>query len=179
MRNIVMKEQHPPQGKKQHNPKRPSFVHEAVTLKEYKELVADETERLVVVRFYARWCRACAAVEPYFYRLAKSMPNVKFVETPVLEENSNLHCGLGVPSLPFAHIYSPSLGLVEELRMSKKEFKNFHKVLQTYVEGECSDLEMDPETGMFLSPFTHNHQHHDDSQVEAEENVAIAHHQER
>ena len=131
----------------------PSFVHEVVSLNEYKEVVADERDRLVVVRFYARWCRACKAIEPYFYRLAKSMPNVKFVQVPVEESNANLHQGLGVPFLPFAHIYSPSLGLVEELRMSKKDFSNFHNILKTYVAGECSDLEMDPETGMFLSPF--------------------------
>lgn len=149
MRNLVLNEER----KKVHNPNRPSFVHEAVTLQEYKEIVGDEKKRLVVVRFYAKWCRACKAAEPYFYRLAKSHPDVKFVEVPVLEENANLHQGLGVPALPFAHIYSPTVGLVEELRMSKKEFKTFHSILETYIAGECSDLEADPETGMYSSPY--------------------------
>jgi thiol-disulfide isomerase/thioredoxin len=139
--------------KSKHNPAKPAFVEEAVSLKEYKQLVADEHERLVVVRFYAKWCRACKAVEPLFYRMAHSMPDIKFVEVPVLEENANLHQGLGVPALPFAHIYSPTAGLVEELRMCKKEFKTFQSVVENYREGRCTNLELDPETGMFSSPY--------------------------
>jgi hypothetical protein len=44
-------------GRSKINPSKPAFVHEAVTLQSYKELVADEHEKLVVVRFYAKWCR--------------------------------------------------------------------------------------------------------------------------
>ena len=100
--------------------------------------------------------QACKAVEPLFYRMALAMPDVKFVEVPVQENNVNLHQGLGVPSLPYAHIYSPTAGLVEELRMVKGHFKTFHKIVETYREGQCTDLEMDPETGLFLSPFRLN-----------------------
>jgi len=134
------------------NPHKPSFVHEAISLSEYKALVADERERLVVVRFYAKWCSACKRVEASFYRMAREMPDVKFVEVPVLEENANLHQGLGVPALPFCHVYSPTAGLVDELRMSKKEFKTFQQVVNTYREGQCTDLEIDEETGLFSSP---------------------------
>lgn len=163
MRNMVLRQQEAElqqfsstqsaPKKSKHNPAKPAFVEEAVSLKEYKKIVADEHEKLVVVRFYAKWCRACKAAEPLFYRMAHSMPDIKFVEVPVLEENANLHQGLGVPALPFAHIYSPTVGLVEELRMAKKEFKTFQSVVETYREGECSDLELDPETGVFSSPF--------------------------
>ena len=174
MRNIVLKRE----GAERHtrlakgastgktsaiNPHKPPFVHEAVSLAAYKKLVADEDERIVVVRFYAKWCRACKAVEPSFYRMARSMPDVKFVEVPVLEENANLHQGLGVPALPFAHIYSPTAGLVEELRMTKKEFKTFQQVVNTYRNGECTELEMDRESGLFLSPFVNNNMVEDTS----------------
>lgn len=135
------------------NPHKPSFVHEAITLANYKTLVADETEKYVVVRFYAKWCRACKASEQSFYRMAQSMPDVKFVEVPVLESNANLHQGLGVPTLPFGHIYSPTSGLVEELRMAKKEFPKFQTVVTSYRDGACTDIAMDEETGLFLSPF--------------------------
>jgi thiol-disulfide isomerase/thioredoxin len=162
MRNLVLKQQQSELhkhgsnkvgNKSSINPIKPSFVEEAVSLSSYKILVADETERLVVVRFYAKWCRACKAVEPSFYRLAHSMPDVKFVEVPVLEENANLHQGLGVPALPFVHIYSPTAGLVEELRMTKREFRNFQSVIATYRDGQCELVEIDPETGMFSAPF--------------------------
>lgn len=149
------------------NPHKPPFVHEAVSLAAFKALVADEHDAIVVVRFYAKWCKACKAVEPSFYRLARSMRQqqqqqpesgntknpMKFVEVPVLEENANLHQGLGVSSLPFAHIYSPTAGLVEELKMTKKDFKTFQHAVHSYRDGECADLQMDEESGMFLSPY--------------------------
>lgn len=144
------------------NPRKPPSVHEVVSLQQYKQVVADEPDKLVVVRFYASWCRACLAVEPLFYRMANSMPDVKFVEVPVLEENANLHQGLGVPALPFGHIYHPKTGLVEELRIAKKEFKNFQAVVEMYRSAECNDLEIDPDSGMFVSPFSHH-----SSQVES------------
>jgi hypothetical protein len=62
---------------------------------------------------------------------------VKFVELPVTEQNANLHQGLGVPSLPYFHVYHPDGGLVEELRGSRKFFPRVRQALQTYVDGFC------------------------------------------
>lgn len=117
--------------------RRPNNVLVVNTLEEYKAVVADETEKIVVVRFYAKWCKACKAIGPSFYRLASTHPNVKFVEVPVTQQNANLHQGLGVSSLPFGHIYHPEVGLAEELRISKKFFARFETILQSYVYGSC------------------------------------------
>lgn len=120
---------------------RPPHVHLVSTLGDYKTLVADETERIVVVRFYAEWCRACKAIGPSFYRLANNdamtTARVKFVEVPLTKDNAFLHEGLGVPSLPFGHIYYPNVGLVEECKISKKHFRDFEARLTSYVRGEC------------------------------------------
>ena len=84
------------------------------------------------------WCRACKAIALFYKQLPKLYPNVKFVEVPLNAETGVLHQGLGVPSLPFGHIYHPEAGLVEERRISKKHFKEFRdQVLQSYVNGEC------------------------------------------
>lgn len=72
-----------------------------------------------------------------YYRLATKFTNVKFVEVPVNEENAALHQGLGVPSLPYGHIYSPSVGLVEELKISRPRISEFATKLQSYVVGSC------------------------------------------
>ena len=53
---------------------------------------------------------------------------------------------LGVPSLPFGHIYHPTGGLVEEAKISKKFFPNFSRAVNNYVEGAC-DLEEYNEPG--------------------------------
>jgi len=52
-------------------------------------------------------------------------------------DNSMLHQGLGIPSLPFGHIYHPESGLVEERKIAKKNFKIFEDVLESYVNGSC------------------------------------------
>jgi hypothetical protein len=48
-----------------------------------------------------------------------------------------LHQGLGVPSLPYGHIYHSAVGLVEELKLNKNVFNTFEEILATYVRGSC------------------------------------------
>jgi len=125
------------------NTRKPKNLHVATTLDEYKALVGDEKESIVIVRFFATWCKACKAIGPSFYRLAHTNPNIKFVEVPVTETNADLHQGLNVPSLPFAHIYHPTGGLVEEMRITKKQFRHFEDVVQQYVNGCCEVIDDD------------------------------------
>eukprot|EP00979_Chaetoceros_neogracilis_P016049 scaffold6860_cov297-Chaetoceros_neogracile.AAC.47 len=80
---------------------------------------------------------ACKAIAPAFYRLASTYKTALFIDVPVTAENANLHQGLGVTSLPFGHIYHPTGGLVEEIKISKKFFPNFARVLKSYVNGLC------------------------------------------
>jgi len=110
------------------------------TLDQFKNLLVEEKDRMVVVRWYATWCRACAAVKPKFYRLAnayRSRTDIVFVEVPVTEQNADLHQGLGVPTLPFSHIYYPGSGLTEELKMVKPHFKRFEETVRWYASGSC------------------------------------------
>lgn len=107
------------------------------TLEDYKKVVGGNKDKLIVVRFYAPWCKACKAIAPSYHRLALTFPHVSFIDVPATPSNANLHQGLGVPSLPYGHIYHPSGGLVEELKMSRKYFTNFAETLQTYIDGQC------------------------------------------
>ena len=115
----------------------PANVCTVETLEEYRAVVGEEDTKLVCVRFYAPWCKACKAVAPLFYHMANKFPNVVFVDVPVTDKNTNLHQGLGVPSLPFGHMYHPRSGLVEELRMTRKCIPSFATKLQSYVTGSC------------------------------------------
>jgi len=120
---------------------REGVVQTVSTLEEYKKVVADETEQIVVVRFYASWCKACQAIKSEYYRLAKQLDeqgsNIKFVEVPLTQNNAFLHQGLGVPTIPYGHIYHPTEGLVEEQSVSKKNFKAFKTKLNSYIIGSC------------------------------------------
>jgi thiol-disulfide isomerase/thioredoxin len=107
------------------------------TLEDFKRVVGNQKDQIVVVRWYAPWCKACKAIAPSYYRLATKFPNTLFVDIPVTPENANLHQGLGVPSLPYGHIYHPTGKLVEELKISRKYFPHFARTLMTYIEGRC------------------------------------------
>lgn len=108
------------------------------SLQDYKRVVGEERDRLVMVRFHATYCRACKAVTPHFYKLARAYPSVVFVDIPVTEQNAVLHQGLGVPSLPFCHLYHPTAGLVEEGSFTRKQVGAFQRKLRCYIQGKCA-----------------------------------------
>jgi thiol-disulfide isomerase/thioredoxin len=120
-------------------PPRIPTIQKVLSIDEYKKVVVEEKNVMVVVRFYAPWCRACKAISNRFRQQlpAKFGTSMKFVEVPLTKENAFLHEGLGVPSLPFAHVYHPDVGLVEERKINQKMFSEFVDVLQTYHQGYC------------------------------------------
>ena len=80
---------------------------------------------------------------PYFYKLAQTHQDIQFVEVPVTDKNANLHQGLGVPSLPYGHIYHPQGGLVEELKINRRHFPKFQKVVHSYAQTNCDLIDGD------------------------------------
>jgi thiol-disulfide isomerase/thioredoxin len=122
------------------------LVQEISTLQEYKDAVMGQ-DTLVVVKFYAPWCRACRAMAPGFNALTKRNSNhdhqgtsIKFVQVAMSDKTMNLFKGLSVPSIPFAHIYHPTGGLVEEQRLTRTELRRFQHVLADYQQESCSLL---------------------------------------
>ena len=82
----------------------------------YHALIADATEqnRIVVIKFYASWCRACKAMAPKFVRTAEDWPDIEFHEilfddnkklckvrrlAPPLLPSLSRHCHTRVPPL--------------------------------------------------------------------------------
>lgn len=141
--------------------KRHSVVKVVHTLDEFKNVLSNEGKnKIVIVRFYANWCKACKATKQYYYSLANRFNELKhnnicFVDVPITDKNVDLHQGLGIPSIPYGHIYIPDNNnnkdgqdhdhhegglIVEEFRMMKKVYKN-HKVstlLNWYTQGYCN-----------------------------------------
>ena len=67
-------------------------------------------------------------------KMAATKPETIFLDVPVTESNTNLHKGLGIESVPFAHVYHPERGLVEETKLSRETFSEFTDL----VEKHCS-----------------------------------------
>jgi thiol-disulfide isomerase/thioredoxin len=154
MKKIISKQQQ--QGKpqlKQTKTAPATNVREASTQDDYKALVGDETEKVTVVRFYAPWCRACHRTAPLFDRLAAAHPNVNFVKVPVSEDTKHVMAAMGVTKLPYGQIYHPIAGLAEELSMNKVAFRDFQRILDSYLDNECELPELSPYTKMYESPY--------------------------
>jgi len=137
MRTLVDRQQKQKVTRSTAKSNRPQNLQVVTKLNEYDKALKAANGRIVVVRFYAKWCKACKAVAPSYYRLANIYEDAVFIDVPVTEKNANLHQGLGVPSLPFGHIYHPSGGLVEEMKMSKRFFPKFARSVTAYVKGDC------------------------------------------
>mmetsp|Transcript_28112 Transcript_28112/g.68466 ORF Transcript_28112/g.68466 Transcript_28112/m.68466 type:complete len:272 (+) Transcript_28112:284-1099(+) len=142
MRGVLSKEKAKVRIATQKSQSMPRNVHEVETLDDFKALLSSCHNKLVVVRFYAPWCRACKAIQPIFYKLAHQFPHVVFVDVPCHDKNTNLHAGLGVPSLPYGHVYHPTSGLVEETKLSRKQFPQLARKLQSYVQERCDLAEV-------------------------------------
>lgn len=151
MRDLVFgkKERLAPSPRRRSGGKRPENIRTVESLQEYKAVVANEKERIVVVRFFATWCKACKAIAPGFYRLARNYPNVLFVEVPVTDHNAALHQGLGIPSIPYGHIYHPEAGLAEEVKINRKFFPRFESMVRWHVDGSCEAPD-----GEAVNPFS-------------------------
>eukprot|EP00571_Detonula_confervacea_P014278 CAMPEP_0172300642 /NCGR_PEP_ID=MMETSP1058-20130122/2672_1 /TAXON_ID=83371 /ORGANISM="Detonula confervacea, Strain CCMP 353" /LENGTH=245 /DNA_ID=CAMNT_0013010465 /DNA_START=60 /DNA_END=797 /DNA_ORIENTATION=+ len=132
-----------PKFLKRDSDKKSRTVQMVDTLEDYKRVVVDEQHQIVVVRFYAPWCKSCKAANPHFKKMASQhKTSVKFVEVPLTKETAYIHEGLGVESIPYGHIYHPEVGLVEEKKINRKVFKDFRESLDSYVRGSC-DLPME------------------------------------
>lgn len=112
----------------------PPNVRTVETLEEFKIAITDESSKVVVVRFYATWCRMCKAIEPMYYRVANKFSNVVFLDVPVIKgKNEDLFKELGVNTFPFAHIYFPTEGLMEEMKLTRGQIPIMIQKLQCFI----------------------------------------------
>jgi len=150
------------QDQKKRTERRQSFVKVVHTLEEFNDMLMHEQDSILIVRFFANWCKACKATTPLYYSLARKLhdsSNISFVDVPITDKNVDLHQGLNIPSIPYGHIYVPDAGLVEQFRMTKKGAFRNHKVdaiLSCYKQGFCNlivDDDDDADMDYCSSPY--------------------------
>lgn len=64
----------------------------------------EESNKVVVVDFFATWCGPCKMLAPVFEELAKEMPNVKFFKVDI-DESLDLARQYNVSSVPTIKIF--------------------------------------------------------------------------
>ena len=73
---------------------------------------AKDENKVVVIKFFASWCRACKAMAPKISRVAEDWPDIEFYEI-MFDDNKKLCKSLGIKILPFVEIVAGSAGKVE------------------------------------------------------------------
>lgn len=117
--------------------KRSNNMHTLVSLDEYNNMIEENKGKLVVVRFFSHYCKSCQAVSAMYNRLARRNPSVLFLDIPITKDNRNVAEALNITAVPFAHIISPRIGLVEEMRIGKRYWEDFEDTVYSYIDGYC------------------------------------------
>lgn len=140
---------------------KPDHIIDVTSISNFYDIVMGKDDgkpqnKISVVRWYATWCRSCRAVEPYFYGLQSKLGNVNNIQyiDVAATKDGMLHAGFNIPKVPYGHIYHPTFGLVEELRLTTKRIKDFELILRSYIDGYCdlSDT-IYQETGMYGAQY--------------------------
>ena len=126
-------------------PSRLSSIERLETPSEFKSVVMDEQDSLVVVRFSADTCPSCRSTSHLFRKWSRDNETpsndgkleVKVVEMPLNKATSAfMQDKLRVDQLPYCHLYHPKMGLVEEqLVMNKIDFRVFVDVVEKWAAG--------------------------------------------
>merc|ERR1711939_1297799 len=106
------------------------------TTEDYHALIEEATaaNRIVVIKHYASWCRACKAMAPKFTRLAEDWSDVEFYEI-LFDNNKKLCKSLGIKILPFMEIVGGSNGKVESFTCGPSKIS----LLVGKLEDVCSE----------------------------------------
>lgn len=95
-----------------------------MTQEQYSQLI--NSDKLVLIDFYADWCEPCKRMEPYLKEIAADMKDKVQVVRINADDNADLCKALGVDALPVLHLYKnkalawSNVGFVEKVDVVKQ-----------------------------------------------------------
>jgi len=112
----------------------------------HEALLKANPDRLVVLKFYAPWCRACKGLAPRFKTVSMNPQNkdIVFAELNV-QPNREYVKSLGILALPCVHFYGGSQGLVENFPCGPSKIPILKTKLREYLRNK-----IDKDTGLLL-----------------------------
>lgn len=88
-------------------------------------------DRLIVIKFYAKWCRTCKAMGKQFAQLALQFPEARFFEMDY-DANRDLCRSLGISILPYVEMYRGADGKLEGFSCGPSKMRMLKNKLETY-----------------------------------------------
>jgi len=119
---------------------------------EYDRALGDNADSMVVIKYYASWCRACKALGPKVEKIARTHPEVAFYEIE-FESNKPMCKELGIKVLPWIEFYNGQAGKVESFSCGPSKSAQITEKLKAYEVGACT-LKDDGENGVDASDPT-------------------------
>jgi len=119
-------------------------IYEIQTPEQHAAWLAANPDKLMVIKFYAPWCRACKSVEPKFVQISKDK---KYDDIPIIfgqlsvQHNKQFVKSLGIMALPSMQIYAGSEGLVENFPCGPSKIPMLKRKLT-----ETINAKVDPDT---------------------------------
>lgn len=103
---------------------------------DHKRFLGENPDKLVVMKFYAPWCRACKGLEPKYKRIANvdDAKDVVFAQFDV-QHNKKFVKSLGILALPNVHFYSggPEIKVLESFPCGPSKVPILKKKLADYI----------------------------------------------
>lgn len=125
-------------------------------LEEFLDLVAELDDRVLVIEFYASWCKSCHKFGAKFRHLANTYADKVDVNGDVLERgtvrfamveygaNVRLCKSFGIKKLPYVHMYKAPIGKLSEFVCGPKFFDERLKYrLESYLTKSDEEIAFD------------------------------------
>lgn len=87
-----------------------NYVPENLSLEDYNKIIRQYQFHLIVVKFSATWCPPCQRIKEAYHDLAKTYPNVIFIDIDV-DENKELRQSFDFKTIPTTIYYKDNVKL--------------------------------------------------------------------
>lgn len=143
-------------------------VYQVENKKMHEALLKQNPERLVVMKFYAPWCRACKGLAPRFKVVAMKDDNKDIIFAEMSVQSNKDHVkSLGILALPNVQFYAGSQGLVENFPCGPSKMPILKSKLREYL-----NQHIDKETGLLLPMDKEHEEEHGESEPMTKESIS-------
>jgi len=116
----------------------PAPIRTITSSQEFDSLFSDKKEMLIVIEFYAEFCKTCQAISSSYNRMARKdeyEQDVVFAKIPLTKETRLVFKELNVKSVPSCRVYKSHDCLLRENSIgTRTNFNAFEKTLKSIVK---------------------------------------------